>query len=553
MAGTPQLIKDPTFNVYETTLRDFIDMYVSEKKLADPEKYASDFKKLKGLEEFLDQPVAEIFSQAKEGNNVYAKFYDATMQRLKEEGLEGDKLEKRAGSAIRHVKSKFQVLQNNYEANLAKQMLVTDVDIVKARITPKKQAERGASTFINPNKAGELQFKLMKHARDFPEDSGKVRLALTALHTGYRPIELGALEIRDLTNVKGAASSGIFIDAGRTKAGSMMNIPIGPRTYALLQQQLEALKNQGVELTSRTKLFQVNEADAVINKLLKKISVPGIRGSYANLDKPINHITSYDFRRMYATASEMLGFSEEQAGKAIGRTTGKSAQSKYVAPPPGIFKEQQTLVSRTVDSYYFNQLAPFFKGQIPKGMVLDPNSDLIKVAQQNAKFRAIDADASVVITEHVNPSTVAYQTSPIKDDVASGEPTKSKEIKGYKDIPEYLKSVVTPKVLKTAGVIFPPAGAIYVGTSTFKEAKAEGMGVLPAVAKATAIGATEFLPVSYTDVKDTVGFIDRNKEYYEQQREAVRRESRLSLPKNQPEYGAGETTSYDETFLTQPN
>ena len=116
-----------------------------------------------------------------------------------------------------------------------------------------------------------------------------------------------------------------------------------------------------------------------------------------------------------------------------------------------------------------------------------------------------------------------------------------------------IAKVVMPKVLKATNVVFPPAGAAFIGTSVYQEAKAEGMGTPLALGKATAIGATEFLPVSITDVKDTVGFINKNKEYYDKQRETTKRETELSLPKNQPEYGAGETTSYDETFLTQPN
>ena len=101
--------------------------------------------------------------------------------------------------------------------------------------------------------------------------------------------------------------------------------------------------------------------------------------------------------------------------------------------------------------------------------------------------------------------------------------------------------------------VFPPTAGIIAGSAAYEEAIAKGTSKPLAAVQAGFVGASEFAPVSITDVKDVAGFVDRNREFYEQQRETTKREAQLKLPKNQPEYGTGEFTTYDESFLTQPN
>ncbi len=83
-------------------------MYAKENaSLKDPDKYIKQFTNLKSLEPFLDRPMSVLFEASKNpANNPYAQFYDQEVERV---GT-GEKL----ANSIRPVKSKFQILQDNY-------------------------------------------------------------------------------------------------------------------------------------------------------------------------------------------------------------------------------------------------------------------------------------------------------------------------------------------------------------------------------------------------------------------------------------------------------
>ena len=249
MASAATKIKNPDFNVNTTTLDEFIDMYIEESKPKDPVKYASDFRGIKSLKPFLNKPIAELVeASADPKTSPYGKFYDAKFKEL------GDT--KKFSSAVRKVKSAFTVIQDNYDQNVNFLKLPkTNIDLLSGRITPKKIPGRGKTVNVDPDLVGELQVGIMEHVKKFPADAEIGRAIFMTMYTGLRPQEITGLRVGDIVFKQGSASAGIKqLDTKMQKVAGI-NVPIGPYTYALAQQQMLRLSEQGVELTSNTPLF----------------------------------------------------------------------------------------------------------------------------------------------------------------------------------------------------------------------------------------------------------------------------------------------------------
>lgn len=573
MAGAATLISNKEFNIATTTLEQFADLYVAEANLKDPEDWADDFKRNPLFKDKLGMTVSDFMDESTTGVNPYKALYDDVFERFTDEGFKGKDLENKLSNALTEIRSKFQVLQDNHNNNIIVNRL-NKKELKPVQEVPKlvKTVGRKGVQWIDPSKMGEVQYKLLQHAKNNPEDSNKVRLAILGIYTGFRPNELGVLNVGDITNLETSMLPGISLDQNRVKNKNLMNVALSPTAYAIMQQQMEALQASGIELTQDTKLFanipevmefdgdkHTPKADVAINKVLKNIKVQDISGFYDKSQPNKNTLTSYDFRRSLATTSGkgFLNFSYDETGGAIGRPAAVGVmQASYDNPPPGQFATVEAgKVQMSVADFYSKSFEKFTGIMIPPNSKIDPNTDFLRVALEGKKLKYVPDDESIKITQYVDPQQVKKVTTvPAKEGAAAK--LKKKVITTWDDMPPHLKGIfkgggkavgfVTTKV-------FPPTAGIIAGTTAYEEAIAKGTSKPLAAVQAGFVGASEFAPVSITDVKDVAGFVDRNRDFYEEQRETVDRETRLKLPKNQPEYGAGELTTYDESFLTQPN
>lgn len=502
MAGSSYLVKNPNFNVDVTTLRDFIKIYAKENaKLKNPDKYINDFLKVKPLQQFLDRPMSVLFETSKNpNNNPYAIFYDNEVERV---GT-GEKF----SNVILPVKSKFQVLQDNYSQNLASKGEVAAVDIVAARITPDKIKSKSKKQIVKPRLMGQFQIELMKYVaktrNSNPENASKARGALLLMNTGMRPNEILGLRAGDIQFIEESAAPGIV--QRNVKTGDVANVVLGPRSYAIVQQQLADLKSQGINITANTPLFKGID-DKVLTNFLKNIKVPGIiedvrllegRTSPAKYDT----ITSYDFRRLHATAAYNLRISSDEARTAKGSIAGKTQEIDYISPEPGFFEPEATKIPNRLDNYYFNllQKQAATGGKLPPNVVLDPNADLIKIAIGTEKFKVMPADKPYEIKTLVEAPEVTYAqtvTEETKDD------DSKKRISKFDDLPPHIKTILKG-TLKTAQFVLPPVGAALM----YQESRAEGFDPV----ESAVIASTEFAPISVGDVKavkDVAGFAQR--------------------------------------------
>tara|TARA_Y100001937_G_scaffold128606_1_gene206173 strand:- start:1960 stop:3666 length:1707 start_codon:yes stop_codon:yes gene_type:complete len=568
MAGTATLIANKQFDINTTTLNQFADLYVAEANLKDPQVWAAEFRRNPLFKDSLKMTVGEYMDTISKGTNPYVVLYDEVSDRFIDEGFKGKELADKISNALTDIRSKLQVLEDNHNNNvIVKRLDKEQVFAVKEAPKLVKTTGKKGVEWIDPSKMGELQYKLLQHAKKNPEDSDRVRLAFLGLYTGFRPNELGVLNIGDITNLESSMLPGISLDQSRVKNKNLMNVALSPSAYAIIQQQMEALQAAGIEITKDTKLFEnipevmkyennthKPDADKAINKILSKIKVPNISGFYDKSKPNKDTITSYAFRRSYGTVTGKgyLNFSYDQSGSAIGRPAAEGAmQAAYDNPPPGQFATLKAgQVQMSVADFYQRSFQKFAGIDIPPNFKIDPNTDFIRVALEGKKIKYVPEKDFDTVTEYVDPQTVKQAPEKKK---AAGAGIKKKIIQTWDDMPPHLKNIFKGggKVMSFAAQkLASPAAGTLVGMAAYEEAIAQGTSQPRAIAKAAAIGATEFLPVSFTDVKDTVGFIDKNREFYEEQRGTVNREALLKLPKNQPEYGTGEFTTYDN-FLTK--
>lgn len=490
MAAKSYLVKNPKFDVNETTLKDFITIYAKENaKLKDPDKYIKQFTNVKSLQPFLDRPMSVLFETSKNPNdNPYAQFYDQEVARV---GT-GEEL----SNSIRPVKSKYQILQDNYNQNLASKGLVSDIDITGARITPDKPKAKATKQIVKPRLMGEFQIQLMQDVAKNPKNASMARASLILMNTGMRPNEILKLKAGDIQFIEGSAAPGIVQRS--TKTGAVANVALGPRSYALFQQQMADMQAQGIEIKANTPLFKDID-DTVLTKYLKTIKVPGIIEDVATGAK-FDTITSYDFRRLNATAAYNLRIGSDEARTAKGSIAGKTAEVGYISPEPGFFEPEATKIPNTIDNYYFNLLQDkvAIGGKLPPNMVLDPNTDVFKVASGQEKFKTMAADQKYSIQTLVEAPEVTFE----KTVTSKPDDAPKARAKGFGDLPPHIRATLKG-MLKTAAFVFPPVGAIM----TYNEAKAEGFDTL----ESAALASTEFAPLSYGDVKaarDVAGFID---------------------------------------------
>jgi hypothetical protein len=175
----------------------------------------------------------------------------------------------------------------------------------------------------------------------------------------------------------------------------------------------------------------------------------------------------------------------------------------------------------SVADFYQRSFQKFAGIDIPPNFKIDPNTDFIRVALEGKKIKYVPEKDFDTVTEYVDPQTVKQAPEKKK---AAGAGIKKKIIQTWDDMPPHLKNIFKGggKVMSFAAQkLASPAAGTLVGMAAYEEAIAQGTSQPRAIAKAAAIGATELLPVSFTDVKDTVGFIDKNREFYEEQRGTV--------------------------------
>jgi len=533
MAATATLIKNPDFNVNTTTLNEFIDMYIEESKPKDPVKYASDFRGIKSLKPFLNKPIAELVeASADPKTSPYGKFYDTKFKEL------GDT--KKFSSAVRKVKSSFTVIQDNYDQNVNFLKLPkTNIDLLSGRITPKKIPGRGKTVNVDPDLVGELQVGIMEHVKKFPADSEIGRAIFMTMYTGLRPQEITGLRVGDIVFKQGSASAGIKqLDTKMQKVAGI-NVPIGPYTYALAQQQMLRLSEQGVELTSNTPLFTMPKKKLAdeMTRVLKNINVPGIR-VVAETGEALDTITAYDLRRLYLTGGDGEGFSEEQLDKSVGRATGKTETSKtYVSPVAGKYKEAQTQVSKRMNDFYFRQLENQVSKNtpLPDRHRLDFNNDLIKVALGEVELQSVPINQDVVIKTYIEPSKIKYEKAEVSAPTPDDEDVQFGENK--LKLPKHLADVFKP-IIKGLPYVGFGLGVAEVARTSKLSAEEYQYGYFGKIPRVVYETVSTVAPVDPTlgmagqklfPTKEEAQASVESKDFYEEQREETRKQIRSQL------------------------
>ena len=541
-------------NPAETNVVDFFRMYSEKlypesdivdnknriKYLADRKSYMSFVLNSPELKPYLNQPIKKIFDDVIKdpANNPYLKYKESARH-----------------SATTFVGNKkyFVALEGQMEygpTRFKNARLKKDASLTKGIPTPKVKKKKGAVYRPNHRVGGELAMAIAKWGADNPDKVETAQAALFMLHSGLRPDEMSNLQIGGLIHFDDVDEVGnnishrgyLVYDAKNKK---YTDAPAGPRGWAIVQQQLEMLKNKGVKFTDNTKVFP-NTTSTEVTEMLKEIRVPRLR--QVVLDGKINYIDyfdeAYDFRRFFLTsAAKLQGVDSKMLARSTGRDVTvvmKNAGSvdEYVAFLLGDYEAWESQAVRRNDKKITLQMSQFANVNVPKGQMIDMNVNLIKSAKHNIDIPLVPIDQTHEISGlvDIDDLDVSYESSkkniqpPAEADnpmdtkswiQKTGTPTPRKGGSGGLDGYGMLGAITGSTAFGTAmvvgekvlGAVAPPAAALYETYDSF-------MNKNLSMTESALRGVTEFFPVSAADIEDlnkVRNFIKDNRDYYEEE------------------------------------
>jgi hypothetical protein len=395
---------------------------------------------------------------------------------------------------------------------------------------PKAKARRYS---YNPGLLGEWLVKLDEYGKKNPQDVGIVKALEAQMHMGLRPGEIMNAPASALRPPeKRSASWGFFLDTDTpgVKMDENLNIAVGPRTYNIMQQAL------AVSPANDRNLF-VNPDGSPIGKgemtrVIKQIKVPGIMTDELTGQKLDALQEAYDARRMWVTLAlnEFPGEGNRVGaaqGRAVGAVTkGGGAVKEYYSPSPGFYSKAATTVPDTIDSWLFEARTDELpeRMQPPEGQrisfatdftgpqlspVFEPKDAPIKVGDLEARFIEPAPKTEVIRPEAAAPATPAVPqptTAPASVDEAYPGMAEKAAAKGV-DLDKLLNGIADrlPGPVKKAfgPLMIGATTAAAVATQTKVSEAAEQAGVPKPLAEAagTVAGASEFAPITYSDVE----------------------------------------------------
>jgi len=441
--GTKPIEIKSKFDPRVTTLREVVDLYAKDARAAG--RKIEDFEKtfnLAGLKDMLDRPAIDMF----EGS------WDGDLNPL-EAALQG-----KAESTHRSVISAVSNVQRNVIREATR--LKTGSDLIQITDTvyiPPKSKAYTKSFGYNPYKIGFLTEALVKHVKDNPADKPIANAIMFQLQTGLRPSAVGGLPTASFkTSERPGGSPGIFIpkDMKGVKTDNNINVPLSRRSIAILQDQTiynEAEFGDSEGFFVRrvgNKVESITDTD--INRVLKKLNSSfGIKKDLKTVDtKDVPYLTSYDLRRLNATAFDQLGVDVNRAGALVGRPIqANTEQSRYIGAAPGVYGDSAAEDVNRISNFFHQQYAETLSGASEAGqqgkslslntMLFDGETpeftDIETEAPAPIKIKKFDVGTNIQVEEK-GPVKQAVPSPQVADDLMPApnpEAAESLRAKGF--------------------------------------------------------------------------------------------------------------------------
>ena len=504
------------FDPRTTTLRDTIQLYVDEARNPTTEgvkpRLIKDFEKnfdKAGLREMLDKPVLDLFNGSFDGPE------NPLAMALNETGT----------GSHRDVISAVSVIEDNVKRRHTALKINEDFfTLADSVIKPPRSKKYTAKFGFNVYKVGGLIEALVEHVKQNPADKPVANAIIFGLNTGFRPSAFGGLPVMGFKEAgRPGGPPGIFLPVGfpGVKTDQAINVPLSRRSITILQDQQEwNQKNLGLgnkaspiffaKKTAKGDLRPIGDAD--INKVLKALgSSFGIKVSVTDIRTPeAAYLTSYDLRRITATAFNANGVDINSAGALQGRPyASNTEQARYIGDAPGVYGEAAARDINMLSNFYHDQYAQTLSGYDDAraaGQTLSLNPTYFDSIER--KF--VDPMTDRPLPVYIQPVEMTPELS--GDDVRIAPPDQEFDAQKTREAGRNaLKGLSVDNLKIGAGAALDAAGkvskkifpAALVSSAVIasQEAEAQGDSEFVAGMKGVAAGASEFLPpgMSFSD------------------------------------------------------
>jgi len=399
------------FNPSNVTLLQAIQQYG---KAADSQTLVNAIKNNPALKGYLDLPLLDFFEEA--GSNTDNPLLRGFrhLETVAEEKFKLGKVkDPTAAAAKRNLHSAVRALEYNLDFKLPDKYEKVSVYVPN----PDKPVGKAFRYAFNTDAIGDLELALREYAVKNPNDASVVRSILVNLHTGLRPSEVIANNKGEYKFVqsgvisKGKGSSAPGIVSYNSKASKLnkrpidINIPIGPRVFSLLQDQLAAnewlSKNPPEGNLSNSWGNTVFSEDAPVfvmpdgtpvktadqTRVLKQLKIPKALYNFETKKWEDAIPSSYFMRSFWHTLAYETFGDLYKISALTGRPIGaeKLEAWGYISSVPGKYSEEFVEIPNTLDVkiwQQFNQslrphLEPEFQKLIDEGKLLNYDLDVL--------------------------------------------------------------------------------------------------------------------------------------------------------------------------------
>ena len=499
------------FNPKETTLRQVIGDYAEASRAKGSKLTGFEDKlfKSKALQTYLDNPVTELFD---------GHWGDADNPLIKVLNSVGEKSRGGYYSAIASIESNVFRQINRLRFNEEYTKLTDTV----AR--PEKGVKYTSKFGYNPERLGSFHANLVEYVKNNPDSKPIANALLFQLYTGFRPNAAGGLTPLNIQRpqVRGGPH-GIFISGSQLGAkGSPINVPLTRRAMAVLQSQETFNENKfgGQQFIFQKKsgkeIKPIDDKD--ITGLLKKMQKANLIPEGLKVDvtgvspKSSSNLTAYDLRRLHATTLAFLQVPIEKAAMLTGRVVGGGGeQARYIGVSPGVFNPKgAALDANKLTDYMYQEYSRVVPGGTEAAEkdkkflsknrdVFSPNEPIEFVKPETDTFRGTYGQGTKLVqttdADFIEGDYTVLDDKPVATIEDASDATK----KWFQEAGGTLKTV-GKQVIKKLPIV--AAGLAY------KEAEAKGMST----AESVIYGASEFLPVSASDVDTAGAFVKKARE-----------------------------------------
>ena len=506
-AGSKAVNIPEKFDPRTATLRDVVQMYVNEArnptqegaKTLKLEGWENNFNK-PGLKEMLDKPVANLFNGSFDGpENPLAMALNDT-----------------AVGSHRDLISAVSVIEDNVKRrHVALKINEEFFTLADSVIKPPRSKKYTSKFGFNVYKVGGLIEALVEHVKQNPADKPVANAIIFGLNSGFRPAAFGGLPVMGFKEAgRPGGPPGIFLPVGfpGVKTDQAINVPLSRRSIAILQDQQEwNQKNLGLgnkaspiffaKKTAKGELKPIGDSD--INRVLMDlVSSFGIKVSVTDIKTPeAAYLTSYDLRRITATAFNALGVDINNAGALQGRPyASNTEQARYIGDAPGVYGDAATRDTNRLSNFYHDQYAKTLPGyNNAENKVLSLNTTYFDSLERKFVNPTTDRPLPVYIQPVEMTPELSGDTVKTTDTAETLDPAKARAAakKGLGGLDVNKLKLGAGAALDVAGKVGKkvlPVAMLSSAVIASKEAEAQGDSEFIAGMKGVAAGASELLP-----------------------------------------------------------